>query len=31
LNLGHLKPGMYVFKVSSADNKIVHQFKMVKL
>lgn len=29
--LGQLAAGTYVIKVSSNDNKIVHQFKMVKL
>ena len=31
LNLGHLKAGTYVFMVSSIDNKLNYQFKMVKL
>jgi hypothetical protein len=31
LNLGHLKAGTYVFMVSSMDNKLNYQFKMVKL
>ncbi|MEY3208003.1 MAG: hypothetical protein RL064_34, partial [Bacteroidota bacterium] len=29
--LNQLIPGTYVIKISSADNKISHQFKMVKL
>ena len=31
ITLGHLSAGNYIIKVSSNDNKIVQQFKMVKL
>ena len=31
ITLGHLSAGTYVIKVSSTDNKISYQFKMVKL
>ncbi len=31
VNLGHLSNGTYIVKVSSADNKINYQFKMVKI
>ena len=31
INLGELSPGTYIVKVTSQDNKINYQFKMVKL
>ena len=31
VDLGGLSSGTYVLRVSSLDNKISHQFKMVKL
>jgi hypothetical protein len=31
INLGNLTSGTYLIKVSTSDNKIVQQFKMVKL
>jgi hypothetical protein len=31
VNLGHLSNGTYIVKVSSADNKMNYQFKMVKI
>lgn len=31
ITLGQLSAGTYIVKVSSNDNKIVQQFKMVKL
>jgi hypothetical protein len=31
LFLGHLKPGMYILKISTPDLKINKQFKIVKL
>jgi hypothetical protein len=31
INLGHLSAGTFVIRVTSTDNKISYQFKMVKL
>jgi hypothetical protein len=31
LTFGFLAPGTYIIKVSSADQKLSHQFKMIKL
>jgi hypothetical protein len=31
ITLGHLSSGTYVIRVTSTDNKISYQFKMVKL
>ena len=31
ITLGHLSAGTYVIRVTSTDNKISYQFKMVKL
>ena len=31
INLGNLASGTYLVKVSTSDNKIVQQFKMVKI